>query len=192
MSELREIEDEMRQHPDPVVTVPELADRLDRSTTAVRNDLKLLERDGAVTSKDIGARAVAWWHDDRVTERHVAPADHPDQSDLTEQPVDTPGVEAETHTVESAVALLDLPGQGERQEQRQEAMRGLLMHLRDGGEATAGELRTTSYEHHETGYSDARSWWKNCAGDALGRLRDEGVVTLVDSHDGLWRWDPSN
>ena len=183
MSELRDIEDEMRQHPDPVVTVPELADRLGRSTTAVRQDLKLLERDGAVGSKECGARAVAWWHEDRVAPRHVAPDEHPDQTDLTEQEQ-----RQEPHTVESAVGLLDLPGQGERQEQRQEAMRGLLMHLRDGGEATAGDLRELTYEHHETGYADARSWWKNCAGDALSQLREAGAVELVDPHDGIWRW----
>jgi hypothetical protein len=148
--------------------------------------LKLLEREGAVQSKDVGARAVAWWHTDRVTERHVPPAEHPEQADLSgiketdDQPTE--------HTVESAVALLDLPGQGERQEQRQEAMRGLLMHLRDGGEATAGELRETSYEHHETGYQSPRSWWKNCASDALSELREAGAVELVDPHDGVWRW----
>jgi predicted ArsR family transcriptional regulator len=185
MSELREIEDEMRRHPDPVVTVPELADRLDRSTTAIRNDLKLLERDGAVGSKQTGSRAVAWWHEDRVAPRHVAPDEHPDQTDLEDQ---VERVDGEQQTPETAVELLDLPGDGEVLESREDAMRALLRHLRDGGDTTAGELRELTYEHHETHYKSARSWWKNYAGDALSQLRDHGVVKLVDKPEGIWSW----
>ena len=69
MSELQEIEDKMLRHKDPVVTVPELAELIGKSDTAVRDNLKLLERAGAVHSKQVGARAVAWWHDDRVARR---------------------------------------------------------------------------------------------------------------------------
>jgi DNA-binding transcriptional ArsR family regulator len=190
MSELREIEDEMRQHPDPVVSVPELTERLDYSDTKIRENLKLLEREGVVESKQVGARAVAWWHEDRVTPRHVAPEDHPDQTDLQETPArERRESDGGAVGVEEAVGRLDLPGGGERQEQREEAMRSLLRHLRDAGETDAEELRTLTYDHCETGYSDARSWWKNCASAALSELRDDEIVTLVDPHDGVWAWN---
>lgn len=66
MSKLRDIEETMLRHGDPVVSVPELAEQMDRSDTHIREQLRLLEREGAVASKDVGARATAWWHVGRV------------------------------------------------------------------------------------------------------------------------------
>ena len=49
----------------------------------VLGDLRLLERSGDVHSRKVGARARAWWHDDRVVPAPPEhPADHPDQSAL--------------------------------------------------------------------------------------------------------------
>jgi DNA-binding transcriptional ArsR family regulator len=192
MTKLEEIEDEMRQHSEPVVSVPELAERLDASDTHVRNQLRLLKRTGAVDSKDVGARATAWWHEDRVAPRDVAPADHPDHSDLSGAAAgdDAHSAESEpaTLTVDDAVARVDLPGDGEIEDDRRKAMRALLMHLRDAGETTAGELRTLTYEHESTHYAGARSWWKNCASQALSDLEDAGAVELVNQSRGRWRW----
>ena len=47
--------------PDPVVTAPELAEKLDYSTDGVRNRLRNLEDEGKVKSRDVGARATIWW-----------------------------------------------------------------------------------------------------------------------------------
>jgi len=193
MSELREIEDEMRQHPDPVVSVPELEDRLGYSDTKIRDDLKLLEREGVVHSKQVGARATAWWHEDRVCRPHVAPEDHPDQRDLESsadrhEAADSAAAETASVTVEDAVDQLDLPGQGEKQKQRREAMKALLRHLRDGGDTKGSELQTLIFEHHETGYQSADSWWGNCAHPALKDLGERGFVELTDRHNGVWSW----
>jgi len=192
MTELQDIEDEMRRAEDPIVTVPELADRLDASDTHVRGQLRLLERAGAVESKDTGARATAWWHEDRVRPPRVDPADHPDQTGHSthaarEQSLDDAD-DDHGADVEQAVAGLDLPGEGRRLDQRREAVVATLRHLRDAGETTASELRELIHEHHETGYASPRSWWKNCASQALSDLCEDGVVELVDSHDGVWKW----
>jgi len=191
MTELETIEEEMRRAQDPVVTVPELADRLDASDTHVRGQLRLLERAGAVASKDVGARATAWWHEDRVTPPRVGPADHPDQTGLSSHDAHEPSHDGSVSGdvgVEQVVSDLDLPGQGKRLDQRREAVAATLRHLRDSGETSASELQELIQQHHETGYASPRSWWKNCASQALTDLRDEGVVELVDRHDGIWRW----
>lgn len=178
-------------HPDPVVTVPELADLLDASDTHVRDNLKLLERAGAVESKDVGSRATAWWHESRVEARHVAPDEHPDQSALDETPA-ADDDQGDVWTVESAAAAVDVPGSGEKQEDRREAIDSLLRHLRDAGETRAGDLRDLTYEHHATHYESAESWWTNCGKEALGELRDLGAVELVDRSRGKWAWAGEN
>jgi DNA-binding transcriptional ArsR family regulator len=51
----------LRDHPDPVVTVPELAERVDVSGETVRRHLSTLHDRGVVERKTVGARAVVWW-----------------------------------------------------------------------------------------------------------------------------------
>ena len=47
--------------PDPVVTAPELSDKLGYSNDGVRNRLKELENQNWVRSREVGSRAVVWW-----------------------------------------------------------------------------------------------------------------------------------
>lgn len=47
--------------PDPVVTAPELAEKLDYSVDGIRNRLEELEEEGYVSSRQVGARATIWW-----------------------------------------------------------------------------------------------------------------------------------
>jgi len=52
---------EIATHPDPVVTAPELSERLDYSADGIRKRLQDLEESGYVISRDVGARATVWW-----------------------------------------------------------------------------------------------------------------------------------
>ena len=47
--------------PDPIVTAPELSERVDYGTDGVRTRLKELRDDELVKSRDVGARATIWW-----------------------------------------------------------------------------------------------------------------------------------
>lgn len=47
--------------PDPIRTVPEMAEEVGLSHDGLRRRLLELEKDGQVTSKDVGANAVVWW-----------------------------------------------------------------------------------------------------------------------------------
>jgi hypothetical protein len=74
----------VRSHPDPVVSVSDVVDALDEdvSRETVRQRLTTLEAAGTLGRKDVGARAVAWWHTDRVTPPATDPADDPAQTAL--------------------------------------------------------------------------------------------------------------
>lgn len=213
MSELQQIEDTMRRHDDPVVTVPELVDELkpeiDKSDTWVRDQLRLLERADAVESKTIGSRATAWWHVDRVTAPHLAPEKHPDQADLEESaaPVgvgETSGM-LETETdgesdpapyptepnadVSDVAEVFDPPGRGSDWNDRVDALTAMLERLRDAGEATSRELYQPIYESHDVHYASADGFWRNCGHEQFKRAREETeALELVDADAGRWRW----
>jgi len=187
MTELRDIEDAMIEHPDPVVSVPELADELDVSTTHVRNQLLVLEREDVVARKDVGARATAWWHEDRVTPRRVPPEDDPDQRPLDDVAAPDGRERGETSGGPwETVELPDLPGQGEMLERRETAIRAILRAIYKEG--STDNVYEPTYEAHDVGYASAKSWRKNAAAPALRELRERGVVELADPNRGLWVW----
>lgn len=196
--ELKEIEDAMRAHDDPFLTAPELAEVLDVSDTHVRDHLRLLERTGAVVSKQLGARTLAWWHVDRVTRPHVAPEDHPDQAALDDPPAADGAHSAETapapastevpEDIESIVDSLEIPGRAEKWTDRKEAVGAMLRHLRDGGDSKSSDLYEPVYDHESTHYKSAENYWKNLGQPVMQELRERGVVELVDEQKGIWSW----
>jgi len=80
--DLEDVETAMLRNAEPVVTAGELAEELPCSSRHVLDLLRLLERAGAVESKQTGARAVAWWHVERVHPPQVPPEEHPAQASL--------------------------------------------------------------------------------------------------------------
>lgn len=202
MSDLRELETEVATYEDPVFTVPEMAEEIGASDTHTRDLLRLLERSGVVESKQVGARAVAWWCVERVDPPLVAPEDHPDQEDIKvfaeseadesaeRAPRDGPGdVEADGPVdVEDVVADVDISGYGDVREDRREAIAFMLRHLRDAGRTKGSQLQSVVHGNADTGYQTAESFWKNCGQPALKDLRDRGVVELVDEAGGVWGW----
>jgi len=196
------VEYQIRAMDEPVVTVAEVVEALDEdvSDTHVRQKMDLLGAAGKLESKKPGARSKVYWHTERVNGPVAAPADHPDQTGLDEQPVsETPqeaAQEAEQDTtgstpamsVEEAAGFVDMPGGGDKEEDRREAFTAVLRHLRDGGPAKADELNNVSYNDFETHYESQRSWWKNAASPALKMLRGAGAVELEDQARGIWKW----
>lgn len=51
----------LREHPEPVVTAGDVAERLDVSGETARRRLSSLHEQGHVERKTVGARAVVWW-----------------------------------------------------------------------------------------------------------------------------------
>lgn len=115
---------------------------------------------------------------------HRTPDPEPTR-DLGDTPNHQPDEQAET-PVEQAMGLIDLPGQGERNQRRREAFSDLLGRLYEQGETN--DLYEPTYENYATGYESVASWRTNAAGPALSDLADRGIVECVDQSRGVWRW----
>lgn len=185
---LDEVADWMHRAEDPVVTAREVSEALDCSRRHALDQLKLLEREGSVGSKQTGGRSRAWWHEERVCPPHVPPEEHPDQSDLSDAGAPTPPQGPRDGPQEDVIEAVDLPGSGERLQERRNALRHAVDLLREQGETRASDLREQVYSEHSGGYASPRSLWKNCLQTALRDLDERGeLVVLVDGHDGVWR-----
>lgn len=189
---LSEVEDAMLEHPDPVVTAPELADELPCSRRHVGDRLDLLERDGMVSSKKAGGRARVYWHHERVCGPRLSPEDHPDQSELEdvarpagppERDVDRETTDESDETDDDLLALdddlaeLDLPGEGDLADERREAVRACWHHLRREGTATRSDFVSAVYDDHPAGYGSEGGWW-----NAVGK---QGLRGLADRRDDV-------
>lgn len=187
------LEDAMRNHPDPVVSVPELVDELDASDTHIRDQLRLLEREDVVGSKDVGARATAWWHEDRVTRPHVAPAEHPDQRDLEDVPVSDEAVSDESGP-ETGGRIAEIlegwhPGRSrEERRPRRAAGRAALETLRESPQMTREDFEDALLPEHDVENQNRTTWWKNSVRPALTRARDADVVEHIHGPPHRYEW----
>lgn len=169
MTELETIESIVRQADDPVVTVPEVTEHVDRSKPHVRSKMETLEYEGVLERKDVGAHATAWWHVDRVN-GPPAPSDAEGDAQADDEPAssqdvplipmrdgqtvtavprgsglagvdaDLPDVDVTPLTVDEAMDVVDVPGWGDETEARATALRATLERLRDAGEASRDQL----------------------------------------------------
>jgi predicted CopG family antitoxin len=83
-----------------------------------------------------------------------------------------------------AVKALEIPGQGDAEAQRREAVRAVVEHLERQERAPKSELVEIGAELAGDTYADKQSLWKNLAQPALADLE------LVESEgpSGYWRW----
>jgi hypothetical protein len=135
--------------------------------------LRVLARTGEVGRNKVGARAVAWWHTDRILPAPPKdPADHPDQRGLedaarppsTPRPTDDPRDDEEAAHAPPATVddveeyLTDNPpntAHGKR------AVLEAARYLRDHGPAPTSEVSEAVFAIDEVGehYSGARTMW---------------------------------
>lgn len=188
---IERVESEVKYHPDPVVTATEIADQLeDVSRRDVLDDLRVLERTGELERKKVGARAVAWWHTERVVPAPPRdPADHPDQRGLEETATD-PGRRPDREaSADEIIDGLDLPGSGDTLEARRDAVRACYEYLRSEGEATKSEFQNDVYPDHSGRYKSDGGWW-NAVGKQGLREVAEQVETIDAPAEGehIWQW----
>jgi hypothetical protein len=194
---LEELENMMLEHPDPVVSAGDLADDVEETRRHVLDQLRLLERTDAVESKEIGARAVAWWHTDRVAPRRVPPEEHPEQSalddvDADDRRDDPGGVDAGEHVpedvVDQNVNALDLPGSGERLKRRRDAVRACYEFLRREGSASKSDFVADVYPEHTAGYDSPGGWWNAVGKQGLRDLARDDRLDVVAPGEGEHTW----
>lgn len=208
--DLDDIEDAIRGHADPVTTASELADDLDCSSRHVLDLLRLLERAGAVESKKVGARAIAWWHVDRVQDSHERITSEQPESDqeiaselsenneraTSEQPTNderrdneestdgeaTESIDAIERAVDRAAEHWDDP---ERIDQRKQAARAALQAIREQPMSKSEVLEEVEPNHPVDGQSK-RTWWRKnlseCSPSPLKQLAEYSNSTKK------WEW----
>lgn len=87
--------------------------------------------------------------------------------------------------IDSVVESADIPGSGEREVQRREALRRVLEYIRKHDEASPSEIKETFFGEFSGGYESPRSWWKNCI---YKGLRESGVVETGGEGSRVWVW----
>lgn len=195
---LEKVESEVKHHPDPVVTATEIAERVEgASRRDVLDDLRVLERSGDLERKKVGARAVAWWHVDRVTPAPPRdPADHPDQRGLEEtatgpgrRPDRDAGDGDQEASADEIIDGLDLSGSGDRLEARRDAVRACYEFLRENGKARKSEFVEALYDEHTAGFGSPGGWWNEIGNNGLKTVAEQ-VDTIDAPGEGehVWQW----
>lgn len=203
MTEIREIENAILRHPDPVVTVPELLRDLDDapSDTTLRELLGGLEAVGKVDSKKPGSRARVYWHSERVNPPLVPADDHPDQTrskdheepqaDAGSQQRDDRGEEPTEAGDESLAALLAdwRPGRTrEEREERHAVAVAALRELRDDGRMTRADFESELLPAHSIESQSPDTWWRKTVRPGLNAAKEEGLVTLHHGPPHEYEW----
>ena len=170
----------------PVASASDVADAVQERSDAledagdprreVLDDLRLLERSGDVHSRKVGARARAWWHEERVVPAPPEdPADHPDQADLEDasephpEPSPEPEPAPEPAPIDAGPDDLreqvhewfdDADGSEVPQARAaREALATLAVLLDERGTARTREIRSAVYERHGDEYGTEKAMW---------------------------------
>jgi hypothetical protein len=212
MVETETVADAVRSHPDGIVSVGDVVDVLqeDASDTHVRQRLRELEASGDVESKKVGARAVAWWHVDRVRPAVNSSSDDSEQSDLEDvdddrrssttssvQPEDGSKQGLSKTNLEDAVDHPDLPG-GKSPGECVDALGAAYELLQAEGSMTKADVVRDVMPNHPLGYDvdemreklDAGdryrgAWWRRIVKPGLEELPDVEKPTGGHSQ---WRY----
>lgn len=192
--DLDDVEDAIREYPDPVVKANEISDQLGCTSRHVLDLLRLLERAGAVESKEIGARAVAWWHVDRVINEgstnesrdfnESITNEQPTNNEQTNQQENSEGITKEIEqAVDQAAEQWDDPP--DRIEQRKQAARAALEAIRERPMRKSDILDKIEPKHSVDGQSP-RTWWRanlsECSPSPLKELASYSNATKK------WEW----
>lgn len=169
----------LREHPDGITNTVEIADRLsevygvDRTSRQVLSDLRVLERAGEVHSKKLGANAVGWIHDARLvpptsSDEHDTPSE-PDRSQRDQPQSSEPENENADLVLdaESVVNSLDIPGSGERQEERRQAILACIELIRETGSGRKSEFVEHIRPEYPGGYQTDDGWWNTVGKEGL-------------------------
>lgn len=201
----RDVAEEMLAHPSPVVTAGDLAAELDCSPRHALNLLRGLEAADVVESRETGARAVAWWHRDRVR------PPNPDSHDDAERDAHEPRPVGETHRdthpdrdggggreqhddeVREAVArAAEYWEDDDRLDDRREAALAVLDAVRESehGLTKSEILDRFADEYAVEGQSEGTWWRRNLAEGAEDADAPAPLQLVAEYSRGThkWRW----
>lgn len=193
---------------DPVAKAGEVADTVDCSRRHALDLLRLLERNGDVESKQIGGRAVAWWHTDRVLpartpgeaseERRGTDPQRGESPDIDDSEP-APDLDDDRADAESQLAVTDAEirqaveraadhwdDAPDRHDARKQAAEAALRLIRDEGPLSRSDVIDALYADHSVDGQSERTWWRK----NLAETTDAPLKQLGEYANGAgWRID---
>jgi len=104
-----------------------------------------------------------------------------------------PAEATEPATLEELIETIDVPGSGEKERERREAVRAAVDYLRENGTAGPSDLKADVYPDHPARYTGgkdpARSWWKNCVYKAFDQIAEADDRVGRADQSGEWSWN---
>jgi biotin operon repressor len=188
------------------LTAPELADRLNCSRRTALNKLHDLEDRDDVASKKVGGRSKVWWRPiprdqsppASARESTAASGDESAGGGSTPQPrgegetrSTTPhggeSADGVARALESAVAALDTT------DERRDAVRACVDHLREHGTAQRKDFLTALYPEHAAGFGSEGGWWNKIGKEHLSDVAERVDVLKSPPKEGshTWRYPPA-
>jgi len=192
----------LREHLDesgrPVASAPEVAERLPVGRRRAHQLLEALEAAGEVDSNTFG-RARVWWPKATVRGRSDGPvraspggaadgaAGGAASGNAEESAVITPDTPPDELEIAPLLEELELPGSGDLLQERREAVRACVIHLRETGDETKSGFLEQIYPDHRAGYGSTGGWW-NAIRPALLELSEEIEAIRPPGGEGAHRW----
>lgn len=184
---------------DPVLSTAEIANEVPIKRRGTLRRLRNLEESGTLESKQIGGRNTVWWLSNEESNEATREPTRDDTTTTGEaESVDDTTDESDHRDDESETTgwfpQLDLPGSGEKLEQRHEAVKACYEYLKEQGEAKAGDFQDDVYPDYPAGYTEGKnppySWWTNCVYKGMKQLAkgyDENIQ-VPDTREP-WEYD---
>lgn len=157
----------------------------------VEKDVDVLEEHAPELLEDL-REAVCETGSREPRERRETSADPPAGPSPTETSAADEAVETERSapaTIGEIVATVDVPGSGEKEKLRREALQAALEYLREHGEATRSDFWEDVYPAHIAQFGSKDSWWTNFMVKSLGKAadQDDRIERPGDSRSP-WAW----
>jgi len=103
-----------------------------------------------------------------------------------------PEAAADPDTLEEVLEMIDVPGSGEKEQERREAVRAAIDYLQEKGGAEPSDLKADVYPDYPARYIDgkdpATSWWKNCVYKAFDQIAEIDDRLKRADQSGQWRY----
>ena len=171
----------------PVATAGDVADGLPIKRDGTLKRLRDLAEDGEIGTMKPGSGRVFWPLPDgserqtQLAEHEEGPAPEPDRE---------PEPEPEETVVEEVrreVENVDVPGSGQKAEERREAIVETVRYARDHDHVTRSAYEKHVFEEFGGEYKSGYSAWKNCVQPALSALAERVDRLEKPDTSGEWR-----
>jgi len=173
-----------------------------KTRSYLKRRIEKVERDAEVIAEHapdlLADLQAAVSESDESGRESVETASTPQREQPDTSPPEPPAspIEAGTNELSEIIAEVaeeTLPGSGDKQQEREEALRAVVDYLREHGAAEPKDFKNDVYPDHTARYTKgdnpAYSWWTNCMYKGLAEVADRTDVIASADQTGRWTWE---